>query len=67
MKDKEKGKGVLEEDKEPFSDDKLTAENVNKSPYPLRIIVGQQLIQLGQSYYGKTPREMEFLKDVWVI
>ena len=30
-------------------------------------IVGPQLIQLGQSYYGKTPRGGEFLKDVWVI
>ena len=67
LKDKEKGWGVLEKDGESFSADKLSAENAKKSPHPLRIIVGQQLIQLGQSYYGKTPSEGDFLKDVWVI
>ena len=44
MKDKEKGKGVLEEDREPFSADTLTADNAKKSPNPLRIIVGTAIV-----------------------
>ena len=44
MKDKEKGRGVLEEDREPFSADTLTADNAKKSPNPLRIIVGTAIV-----------------------